>query len=190
MDAVAARTEADARSYAGLGQIQLHPRHDLDRLSGTERHRTTPSVLDGRGDLDTTWAWCEAIEAAQNLAGHPFVLLRPPVREMLRSLMRPTLEREASASSGPPAKTFQEEYTFRVLCVSVVALACLLSLAAFGTSPASAHNDGCHRAHTCPSDHASYRWRGLKCVAPDADERNASFKKRVRYLGRPYFCKR
>ncbi len=78
----------------------------------------------------------------------------------------------------------------RVLCVTVVAIAGLLSLAAFGTTSASAHNDGCHRAHTCPSDHASYRWRGLLCVSPSAEERTARFNRRVKYLGRTYFCRR
>ena len=45
----------------------------------------------------------------------------------------------------------------RILGVTVVAIAGLLSVASFGTTSASAHNDGCHG----PSDHASYRWRGL-----------------------------
>jgi hypothetical protein len=48
----------------------------------------------------------------------------------------------------------------------------------------------CHRWHSCPSDHATYRWRGLLCVAPYSDKRSASFKRRVRYEGRMYYCKR
>jgi hypothetical protein len=54
---------------------------------------------------------------------------------------------------------------------------------------ASAHRSGCHRWHTCPSDHATYRWRGLLCVAPYASERNSTFRKRVVYDGRVYYCK-
>jgi hypothetical protein len=62
----------------------------------------------------------------------------------------------------------------------------------WATSPetASAHRHGCHRHHTCPSDHATYRWRGLLCVAPYSDKRNSTFKRRVRYGGRTYYCKR
>jgi hypothetical protein len=60
----------------------------------------------------------------------------------------------------------------------------------FAVAPASAHRSGCHRSHTCPSDHATYRWRGLLCVAPYARERNSTFRKRVVYQGRTYYCKR
>ena len=59
-----------------------------------------------------------------------------------------------------------------------------------GASPATAHRSSCHRAHSCPSDHATYRWRGLLCVKPTAYERNSSFRKRVVYAGRTYYCKR
>jgi hypothetical protein len=57
-------------------------------------------------------------------------------------------------------------------------------------SPASAHRSGCHRWHTCPSDHATYRWRGLLCVKPTADERDGSFRRRVVYQGLVYWCRR
>jgi hypothetical protein len=74
-------------------------------------------------------------------------------------------------------------------CVLVMVLVVTaLSLPAF--TPAGAHRSGCHRHHTCPSDHATYRWRGLLCVKPSADERTSSFKKRVRYGGHTYYCKR
>lgn len=53
-------------------------------------------------------------------------------------------------------------------------LGAALALAAFtfgyAAGPASAHRSGCHRWHSCPSDHATYRWRGWRCVAPYADE--------------------
>jgi len=62
--------------------------------------------------------------------------------------------------------------------------------AALNTESASAHRSGCHRWHSCPSDHATYRWRGLLCVAPYSDKRTSSFTRRVRYEGRTYYCKR
>jgi hypothetical protein len=58
------------------------------------------------------------------------------------------------------------------------------------TSTASAHRDPCHPKYRCPSDHASYRWRGLLCVKPTSSKRTSAFRKRVRYGGRTYFCKR
>ena len=60
----------------------------------------------------------------------------------------------------------------------------------YAAGPASAHRSWCHSRHDCPSDHATYRWHGLLCVKPSADERTSSFKKRVRYGGRTYYCKR
>ena len=60
----------------------------------------------------------------------------------------------------------------------------------YAVAPANAHRSGCHRWHSCPSDHATYRWRGLLCVAPYADERNSTFRRRVVYQGRTYYCKR
>jgi hypothetical protein len=81
----------------------------------------------------------------------------------------------------------------RGLMTAVVASAVLaLGVFAFGyaADSASAHRHGCHRWHTCPSDHATYRWRGLLCVAPYSDKRNSSFRRRVQYDGRTYYCKR
>jgi hypothetical protein len=54
---------------------------------------------------------------------------------------------------------------------------------------AVAHRSGCHSHHVCPSDHATYRWRGLACVKPSAPENDGSYKKRVTYQGLPYRCK-
>ena len=53
---------------------------------------------------------------------------------------------------------------------------------------ATAHRSGCH-SHSCPSDHATYRWRGKLCVKPTADERTSAFKKKVRHAGLTYYCK-
>jgi hypothetical protein len=81
------------------------------------------------------------------------------------------------------------------LAVVFVVLICLaVSAVVFGYSaaPASAHRAYCHMKHSCPSDHATYRWgaKNLLCVAPTASERNASFKLRVVYNGRLHYCKR
>jgi hypothetical protein len=54
---------------------------------------------------------------------------------------------------------------------------------------APAHRSGCHGAHSCPSDHATYRWRGKLCVKPSADERTSAFNKKMRYAGLTYYCK-
>jgi hypothetical protein len=84
--------------------------------------------------------------------------------------------------------------TLRVALVG--ALFALGVLAASLPRTAEAHRSGCHRSHSCPSDHATYRWRQpstgamLICVAPYADERNSSFRKRITYQGRTYWCKR
>ena len=58
------------------------------------------------------------------------------------------------------------------------------------TPTARAHRDPCHPNYSCPSDHASYRWHGMLCVKPTSSKRNATFKKRVRYAGRIYYCRR
>jgi len=75
-------------------------------------------------------------------------------------------------------------------------VAAAVALAAFTSGyfadPASAHRARCHQAHSCPSDHATYRWgpKRLLCVKPSSDKRNATFKMNVRYAGLPYLCKR
>jgi hypothetical protein len=74
-----------------------------------------------------------------------------------------------------------------VFAAAMALTALVLGIAA---APADAHRSGCHRWHSCPSDHATYRWRGLLCVAPYSDKRDASFRRRVGYEGRTYYCKR
>jgi hypothetical protein len=54
---------------------------------------------------------------------------------------------------------------------------------------ASAHRSWCHSRHSCPSDHATYTWRGKLCVKPTAEERTGAFKKKVRYGGLTYYCR-
>ena len=78
----------------------------------------------------------------------------------------------------------------------VAAVALFGGFSTLSVESASAHRSGCHRWHTCPSDHATYSWRQpstgrrLLCVAPYADERNSTFRTRVVYAGRTYWCKR
>jgi hypothetical protein len=54
---------------------------------------------------------------------------------------------------------------------------------------ATAHRSWCHSRHSCPSDHATYTWRGKLCVKPTAEERTRAFKKKVRYGGLTYYCR-
>jgi len=75
--------------------------------------------------------------------------------------------------------------------VASLAVALTLALVASGTaSAATSHRDGCHVAHTCPSDHATYRWRSLSCVKPTSDMRTSAFKRRMVYGGKTYFCRK
>jgi hypothetical protein len=86
----------------------------------------------------------------------------------------------------------------RGLLVALAAVVVFAGFAAVSVDAASAHRARCHQAHTCPSDHATYRWRGTiggvtarwLCVHRFADERNRTFNRRVRYGGRVYYCKR
>lgn len=75
-----------------------------------------------------------------------------------------------------------------VAALAILVIVVLVSLKTAG--PASAHRSWCHAKHECPSDHATYRWRGLLCVSPNARERDSSFTQRVRFQGRTYYCKR
>jgi hypothetical protein len=77
-----------------------------------------------------------------------------------------------------------------LLATFVAAAAVFGGLSTVSVEDASAHRSGCHRWHTCPSDHATYRWRGLLCVAPYSDKRNRTFRRKVVYQGRTYWCKR
>jgi hypothetical protein len=78
----------------------------------------------------------------------------------------------------------------RITSIATALILALGALAAGTASAAPAHRNGCHVKHTCPSDHATYRWRGLLCVKPTSDERTAAFKRRVVYGGKTYFCRK
>lgn len=62
-------------------------------------------------------------------------------------------------------------------------------LAGAGAPAATAHRSGCHGHHTCPSDHATYKWKGKLCVKPTSNKRTSAFKNKVRYAGLTYYCK-
>ena len=84
------------------------------------------------------------------------------------------------------------------LALAAVALFAAFAFAAVAPNQAQAHRSRCNQAHTGPSDHATYRWYGRAggrlgrwlCVHRTADERKRTFRIRVRYGGRVYFCKR
>jgi hypothetical protein len=69
------------------------------------------------------------------------------------------------------------------IVVGVGAAAAAVSVA----RPAPAHRDPCHLAHTCPSDHHTYPWRGLWCTSY-ADERLPEDTRTVVVDGRTYWC--
>lgn len=73
-----------------------------------------------------------------------------------------------------------------------VASACVVGamIAAGAVAPAAtAHRSGCHSKHVCPSDHATYKWKGKLCVKPSSDKRTSEFKKKVPHAGLTYYCK-
>lgn len=71
----------------------------------------------------------------------------------------------------------------------VVASVTAAIFAGAGAPTATAHRSGCHRHHTCPSDHATYKWKGKLCVKPSSDKRTSAFKKKVRHSDLTYYCK-
>jgi len=78
----------------------------------------------------------------------------------------------------------------KVSLLSVLVVAFAAPTPSSAAEQAPSHRARCHQEHSCPSDHATYRWRKLLCVAPYSDKRNSSFRQRVRYDGRTYYCKR
>jgi hypothetical protein len=100
---------------------------------------------------------------------------------------------ESRRIGNPPRKpsrwTRSGGYRRAVMRIASLAAALILALVAIGTgSAATSHRNGCHVKHMCPSDHATYRWRGLLCVKPTSDERTSAFKRSVVYAGKTYFC--
>jgi hypothetical protein len=74
--------------------------------------------------------------------------------------------------------------------LATLALLVALAVPVVGAHGAVEHRNPCHTRHECPSDHATYRWRGLLCVSSTADERTLRFRKKVVYGGRIYYCHR
>lgn len=69
-------------------------------------------------------------------------------------------------------------------------VAALSVLAALSVAPsADAHRSGCHRWHSCPSDHHTYRWSAKKllCTSYSAERRRADTAV-VNVAGRRYWC--
>lgn len=64
------------------------------------------------------------------------------------------------------------------LAAAVAAAAITPALIAPAVAPA--HHSRCHGAHSCPSDHATYKWRGKLCVKPSSDKRTSAFRKKIR----------
>lgn len=57
-----------------------------------------------------------------------------------------------------------------------------------GASSADAHRSGCHGAHQCPSDRATYSWHGKYCLSP-RNGGSPSYGRRVVYQGLTYYCR-
>lgn len=79
--------------------------------------------------------------------------------------------------------------TLKTAGIGVLVAGSLTVVSLVPASPASAHRNACHLHHTCPSDHATYRWNGRLCVKPSSPKNDGTFRKRVRYAGLPYLCK-
>ena len=73
-----------------------------------------------------------------------------------------------------------KHFVAALVCASVVVV----------PASAGAHRSGCHRWHSCPSDHATYRWNDLLCISHASGDYRPGFHKRVVYQGRVYYCHR
>ena len=84
----------------------------------------------------------------------------------------------------------------RALSLLAAVVFCVSGLfAAFTVTGASAHQNGCHAAHSCPSDHHTYIWydangQGWDCAEPGAAEyKPAIDTTKIIYAGLPYYCR-
>jgi hypothetical protein len=76
-----------------------------------------------------------------------------------------------------------------VAALALVSAAPSTSLGA-DSSVNAAHRSGCHGAHSCPSDHATYRWRGWLCISHASGDYRRGYNHKIAYGGRTYFCKK
>jgi hypothetical protein len=83
----------------------------------------------------------------------------------------------------------------RALSLLAAVVFCVSGLfAAFTVTGADAHQNGCHAAHSCPSDHHTYIWydgngQGWDCAEPAAAEYNPAIDTaKIVYAGLPYYC--
>jgi hypothetical protein len=70
---------------------------------------------------------------------------------------------------------------------SLIAIVCVASVAIGSTHAGVSHQNPCHSAHTCPSDHHTYLWRGMSCTSY-ADERETNDTRVVVFAGHKYWC--
>lgn len=77
------------------------------------------------------------------------------------------------------------------LAVAAVAVAFAGAVAPALIAPAvaPAHRSGCHGAHSCPSDRATYRWNGKLCLSP-RNGGDSEYGKRVVVQGLTYYCRK
>ena len=66
------------------------------------------------------------------------------------------------------------------LALAAVALLAAFAFAAVAPNQAQAHRSRCHQAHTCPSDHATYRWYGRTRLAVKSIRGAGSLRRKVR----------
>jgi len=75
------------------------------------------------------------------------------------------------------------------LRLAAVVAAAAITPALIVPAVAPAHRSGCHGAHSCPSDRATYRWQSELCLSP-RNGGDSSYGRRVVYQGLKYYCKK
>jgi hypothetical protein len=82
-----------------------------------------------------------------------------------------------------------EEHLMKQRLAVAIIVAAATAPALIIPAAAPAHRSGCHGAHSCPSDRATYRWRGKLCLSP-RNGGNSGNGARVVYQGLTYYCHR
>jgi hypothetical protein len=81
----------------------------------------------------------------------------------------PDEENISSSVGGVYVRTDNREKGLLIAAVAALAMSVSLGASAapahVSASAVPTHRSGCHTKHTCPSEHASYRWQGLLCLA-------------------------
>jgi hypothetical protein len=82
----------------------------------------------------------------------------------------------------------------RMTCALVAATAASFMVAGALAASAAGHSNGCHSAHSCPSDHHSYIWydangQGWSCARPGSETYDPATDTTLIYHGGlPYYC--